>query len=563
MASSSEEFKTDGSFSSTAGTSNENMSMPTDASSDSRCPICLERIQNASYLNPCFHGFCFVCIQEWSERKAECPLCKQHFYSFFHSIKADNDFEEYVLPVENRSSVIFEVRSASTQRPESPLDDGILHDGFSGPLTRVRERAIDELVRRFAIRRTSHPGGISLGKVREQLTIKFRRALYRSGVRVRSVPSGGFYRNISADFFHQNPGSLRRLVPWLKRELRVLCGSHVSLVNDIQHIILHNMTYYDLESQAFADILQPHLLYYTNHFLHEFINFARSPFNSKVYDWRASYDIPFPLHEEVYQSYSSLTTSSDEEEGSEELEQEEEEESHCHTTADESTASNDEEPSDDEVPGSSWSSVEQAVDDSVFTLGSSEELARRDNFQRWFRRDTHSDEDNNCSSFKNSIISTIAERMASYFVESLPSFLDMKHEEEVKHLQSVREACFSSSHVCECSAASSGSLSGNERPDIPFQYPQSHLESGETPNPQNIQSQAEEMGNSKQIQPKEEETFPSEMSQSKAVGTDNNEQLLSHQEEITNNQQLPPTEYLPSTSSKKRDSWCFPCIRRS
>uniref|UniRef100_A0A7M4FA83 RING-type E3 ubiquitin transferase n=1 Tax=Crocodylus porosus TaxID=8502 RepID=A0A7M4FA83_CROPO len=44
---------------------------------NSRCPICLERIQNASYLNPCFHGFCFVCIQEWSERKAECPLCMQ------------------------------------------------------------------------------------------------------------------------------------------------------------------------------------------------------------------------------------------------------------------------------------------------------------------------------------------------------------------------------------------------------------------------------------------------------------------------------------------------------
>uniref|UniRef100_A0A8C4XY33 RING-type E3 ubiquitin transferase n=1 Tax=Gopherus evgoodei TaxID=1825980 RepID=A0A8C4XY33_9SAUR len=50
--------------------------MAGEGSSDSRCPICLERIRNVSYLNPCFHGFCFVCIQEWSERKAECPLCK-------------------------------------------------------------------------------------------------------------------------------------------------------------------------------------------------------------------------------------------------------------------------------------------------------------------------------------------------------------------------------------------------------------------------------------------------------------------------------------------------------
>uniref|UniRef100_A0A8C3RTT4 E3 ubiquitin-protein ligase Topors n=1 Tax=Chelydra serpentina TaxID=8475 RepID=A0A8C3RTT4_CHESE len=156
MASSNEAFKSDGSFSSIAGTSSEDVPVAAEGSSDSRCPICLERIRNVSYLNPCFHGFCFVCIQEWSERKAECPLCKQYFHSFFHTIK-------------NRSSAMFDVRSASAQRPESPPDHGILHDGFSGPPSRVRERAIDELMRQFAIRRPSHPGGLSLGQVREQL----------------------------------------------------------------------------------------------------------------------------------------------------------------------------------------------------------------------------------------------------------------------------------------------------------------------------------------------------------------------------------------------------------
>uniref|UniRef100_A0A674K9M1 RING-type E3 ubiquitin transferase n=1 Tax=Terrapene triunguis TaxID=2587831 RepID=A0A674K9M1_9SAUR len=49
----------------------EDVPVAAEGSSDSRCPICLERIRNVSYLNPCFHGFCFVCIQEWSERKAE------------------------------------------------------------------------------------------------------------------------------------------------------------------------------------------------------------------------------------------------------------------------------------------------------------------------------------------------------------------------------------------------------------------------------------------------------------------------------------------------------------
>uniref|UniRef100_A0A670ZNI5 RING-type E3 ubiquitin transferase n=1 Tax=Pseudonaja textilis TaxID=8673 RepID=A0A670ZNI5_PSETE len=35
----------------------------------SRCPICLEKIRNVAFLNPCFHRFCFACILEWSDRK--------------------------------------------------------------------------------------------------------------------------------------------------------------------------------------------------------------------------------------------------------------------------------------------------------------------------------------------------------------------------------------------------------------------------------------------------------------------------------------------------------------
>uniref|UniRef100_A0A8D2LLF5 RING-type E3 ubiquitin transferase n=1 Tax=Varanus komodoensis TaxID=61221 RepID=A0A8D2LLF5_VARKO len=54
---------------------NENASLAMDGPSDSRCPICLERIRNVAFLNPCFHRFCFACILEWSDRKAECPLC--------------------------------------------------------------------------------------------------------------------------------------------------------------------------------------------------------------------------------------------------------------------------------------------------------------------------------------------------------------------------------------------------------------------------------------------------------------------------------------------------------
>lgn len=59
------------------------------------CPICLQHItlQNEAYLNPCFHRFCFSCIQQWTEsqqkhpaagqacddREFACPMCKRPY----------------------------------------------------------------------------------------------------------------------------------------------------------------------------------------------------------------------------------------------------------------------------------------------------------------------------------------------------------------------------------------------------------------------------------------------------------------------------------------------------
>ncbi|XP_044876300.1 E3 ubiquitin-protein ligase Topors-like isoform X2 [Mauremys mutica] len=448
---------------------------------------------------------------------------------------------------------MFEVRSASAQRPESPPDHGILHDGFSGPPSRVRERAIDELMRQFAIRRPSHPGGISLGQIREQVTIKFRRALYQSGVWVRIVQAGGFYRDISAGFFHRNPSRLHRLVPWLKRELRVLCGTHVSLVNDIQHIILHNMTHYDLESQAFADILQPHLLYYTNHFLHEFINFARSPFNIKAYDWRANYDIPFLLHEEGYQFYSSLTTSEEEEDSQDDDDGE-------------SIATNDEDSWDDEIPGSTCSSLEQAVDDLVSTLGSSDgEFVRRDNVQRLFQMQTHFDEANNRSPSDNCILYSLAERKANTF-DSFSNTAETKHdgEKEEEKMQPIRDPDSSNSHGAGCLTVSSDGQFDNQRNDT-LPLPQQIQPEREVVHiTEHVQSEAEEIDNSKQIEAKTEEPVIFELIRSKAEETVKRAQLLSPGEEIVNSGESPSsTDNLPSSSTKKRDSRCFPCIRRS
>uniref|UniRef100_A0A803XYJ7 RING-type E3 ubiquitin transferase n=1 Tax=Meleagris gallopavo TaxID=9103 RepID=A0A803XYJ7_MELGA len=44
---------------------------------DRRCPICLDTMDDASYVMPCLHQFCFGCIQRWAESRPTCPLCKR------------------------------------------------------------------------------------------------------------------------------------------------------------------------------------------------------------------------------------------------------------------------------------------------------------------------------------------------------------------------------------------------------------------------------------------------------------------------------------------------------
>uniref|UniRef100_A0A8B9FPG2 RING-type E3 ubiquitin transferase n=1 Tax=Amazona collaria TaxID=241587 RepID=A0A8B9FPG2_9PSIT len=52
---------------------------------ETRCPICLDSLEDASYVMPCLHQFCYTCILQWAESKPECPLCKWRVSSIVHS----------------------------------------------------------------------------------------------------------------------------------------------------------------------------------------------------------------------------------------------------------------------------------------------------------------------------------------------------------------------------------------------------------------------------------------------------------------------------------------------
>ncbi|XP_034774157.1 E3 ubiquitin-protein ligase Topors-like [Acipenser ruthenus] len=349
------------------GSSKISQTMSAEASPDSKCPICLDRFNNMAYLDRCLHKFCFRCIHEWSKNKAECPLCKQPFNSIFHTIKAENDFKEFILrPTENGSfgsldGHRFRYRTTVTRRTSPPPDNGILFEGPTGNAPPQRNRGVQRMMLRLAARRRAQTEGRSVRLMQEQEMISFRRALYRTGVRVRNVHDGGRYRDISAEFFRRNPACLHRLVPWLKRELTVLYGAHGSLVNIVQHIIMTRITRCDMEDQAIQNELKPFLLTRTEHFLHEFISFARAPYNMDAYDQHAVYDCPAPSYEEGSSSELSVITIS-----ADEADTEEDQGMVSMAGSGLSQA-----PWDDETPGPSYSATEQ-VQPATFSVSESE-----------------------------------------------------------------------------------------------------------------------------------------------------------------------------------------------
>ncbi|KAM9313717.1 topoisomerase I binding, arginine/serine-rich a isoform 2-T2 [Pholidichthys leucotaenia] len=328
-----------------------------EVSPDSKCPICLDIFNNISYLDRCLHKFCFRCIHEWSKNKAECPLCKQGFTSIYHSIKSEHDFKKYDLPpVDNGSFGYFEgvrfryrttltgVHRQMRGRTAPPPDNGVM---FEAPATPVRhDRYLQRMLTSLADRRRAASEGRAVSNVREEQMINFRRELYQHGVRVRNVRDGGRSRNTSADFYRRNPACLHRLVPWLKRELTVLYGAHGSLVNIVQHIIMSRITRYDMEDGAIHEELRPFLQGRTEHFLHEFISFARSPFNMELYDQHAVYDCPAPSSNEDSSSNSSVIAISEDEENFVELDH-----------PGNSTSALSQSVWDDETPGPSYSTT--------------------------------------------------------------------------------------------------------------------------------------------------------------------------------------------------------------
>lgn len=87
----------------------------------------------------------------------------------------------------------------------------------------------------------------------------------------------------------ENPAQIHRLMGWLNREIIYLLNSAVHYNSFVLQTIEERITQHDMTSRAFRQHLQPFFTRHTSHFLHELINFARSPYDIIGYDRNVQY----------------------------------------------------------------------------------------------------------------------------------------------------------------------------------------------------------------------------------------------------------------------------------
>ncbi len=156
-------------------------------------------------------------------------------------------------------------------------------------------------------------------------TSAHRRYVYDSDLWVLTNGDGDISRSreVSFEFFSSNPACTHRLIPWLNRELNAIL-QNPNETETLTPRILNALLMYNITSVGFKKLIAPFTLMKTNHFIHEFYNFARSPYDMEQYSRISIYvprhrativeSEPLPPHlERLYgiapQSYSSSSDS--------------------------------------------------------------------------------------------------------------------------------------------------------------------------------------------------------------------------------------------------------------
>lgn len=94
------------------------------------------------------------------------------------------------------------------------------------------------------------------------------------------------------EFFRENPAQIHRLLPWVNRELNALLRNNTFQVQTIMNHLQELFTQHDIMSSHFRSYFLTYLGERTDHFIHELLNFALSPYDMMGYDRSVRY-VPY------------------------------------------------------------------------------------------------------------------------------------------------------------------------------------------------------------------------------------------------------------------------------
>lgn len=266
---------------------------PGTSSPEPNCAICLEPLQNKSFIDSCFHTFCFTCLLEWSKVKPECPLCKQQFKSIVHNVQKDMTFEEYHINSRTTKQLwTYFGRTEQRFRYSTTMTPSRIQERNRSSNQESYENQINSHRMRYAphsVRPYSNSQMIS------RMPCPFRRRVYSENLWVRP-PSTARFRQATREFFKSNPACTHRLLPWLNRELTSLWQDNEGHITFVLELIMSLVVRYDITSEEFLIHIEPYMRRNTHHFIHEFYFFATSPYDMEEYDARAHYTIKEQTH---------------------------------------------------------------------------------------------------------------------------------------------------------------------------------------------------------------------------------------------------------------------------
>lgn len=166
------------------------------------CSICLEAIKERAVATPCNHlSFDFICLVQWLQEHATCPLCKADVKEVQYDWRAPEDFKTYKVGQDRTSKI----SAAGTQSRQRASNARRRRDVPWGPQAA-----------------SSSSGGTSVPTT-EDPSLTFRRQIYTNQTPSLHVGANRLsqYRTFTPSTFASSPALQTRARIFLRRELRV------------------------------------------------------------------------------------------------------------------------------------------------------------------------------------------------------------------------------------------------------------------------------------------------------------------------------------------------------